>query len=123
MTGAEIRQLRVALGMDAQKFAQVLQVHPTTLYRWELTIGEVRIEPFQAQLIELLRQQTSARTKPADLGKALLTALLLGGAIYALYKLLEGSFSDEPEDHGGDPNSPKRPTARVMPRSQKRGRR
>jgi len=46
MTGTQVRELRAALSLDPTHFAQLLGVHPSTLYRWEAA-GDVsvRVEP------------------------------------------------------------------------------
>ncbi|MBI5536031.1 MAG: hypothetical protein HY898_25145 [Deltaproteobacteria bacterium] len=99
MTGTEIRQLRSSLGMDPTRFAQLLGIHPSSLYRWEAA-GElqIRVEPFQSQVLAALQQQVAQRQAPAqaDLGQAILAGLLIGGGLLGLYKLLEAVF-DEPK--------------------------
>jgi len=104
MTGAQVRELRAALRLDPTHFAQLLGVHPSTLYRWEAA-GDVpvRVEPFQQQILAVLQDQVAApRGANEDLGETILKGLLVGGAMFGLFKLLEAAFSDEqPRRTGG----------------------
>ena len=99
MTGAQIRQLRLAIRMDPAQFAQLLGIHASSVYRWEMAAdAEVRIEPFQRQILTALEDQLAQRAAPAqaDLGGAILKGLLIGGGLFGLFKLLEAVF-EEPE--------------------------
>jgi transcriptional regulator with XRE-family HTH domain len=90
MTGPGIKALREALGLDPYVFAKLLGVHVSTLYRWEQSRNEVRIDPLQAEILERLRV-TLAQKKRAEqkkLGDDILKALLVGGALVGLAALL-----------------------------------
>ncbi len=105
MNGAQVRELRQSLKMEPTHFAQLVGVHPSTLYRWEAA-GEmaIRVEPFQQQIMAVLKQQTgSPQSKASEgIGDAIVKALLVGGAMFGLYKLLEAAFSeDQPRRTGG----------------------
>ncbi len=90
--GDRLRQLREELGMDPFQFALLLGVHVSTIYRWEgQGPGEVRMDPLQRQILQRTIEQfraTNAAEKEA-LGKAIVLALLGGGALLGLLKLLE----------------------------------
>ncbi len=99
VTGAQIRRLRSDLDMDAQQFASLLGVHPTTLYRWE-SAGDrqVRVDPLQLKLLVALDQEVAKRKTmkaKAELANTITTALLVGGGLFALFKLLQAVFPDE----------------------------
>lgn len=119
MTGTRVRELRTALRLDPTRFAQLLGVHPSTLYRWEAT-GDVpvRAEPLQRQLLAVLQDQIAA-PKGADenLGETISKGLLIGGAMFGLFKLLEAVFSgnEKPRLNGGAVALGKVPRARSSP--------
>lgn len=125
MTGEQIRELRDALRLDPAHFAQLLGVHPSTLYRWEAAgDGTVRVEPFQQQILAVLQGQVATpKAATEDLGDTILKGLLVGGAMYGLFKLLEAAFSeDQPRRTGGAvargkvPRPKSSPTRRRSPR-------
>lgn len=96
MRGAEIQQLRQSLGMSVPQFAQVLGVAHTTVYRWELSgTSDVKIDPMPLGILTQLRERLGRNPpkKNRDLGEDVAKALILGGAVFALYKILEASFS------------------------------
>ncbi len=101
MTGADVQAIRALLGADPTRFSQLLGVHPTTLYRWEARLGDVaKIEPFQLQILTVLKQQLEARRtseERARFAEAVLTGLLVGGGLFALFKLLQVAFDGAPE--------------------------
>jgi len=90
MAGPGIKVLREALGLDPYVFAKILGVHVSTLYRWEQTRGEVRIDPLHADILEKLHATLAAkkRAEQKQLGDAVLKALLVGGALVGLAFLL-----------------------------------
>lgn len=97
MTGTQVRKLRMAIRLGPAHFAQLLGVHPSTLYRWEAA-GDVpvRVEPFQQQILAVLQGQVAAPQRASeDLGETILNGLLVGGAMFGLYRLLEAAFSEE----------------------------
>jgi transcriptional regulator with XRE-family HTH domain len=118
MTGTQVRELRVALRLDPAHFAQLLGVHPSTLYRWEAA-GDVpvRVEPFQQQILAVLQGQVAApRGGNEDLGETILKGLLVGGAMFGLFKLLEAAFSeDQPRRTRGAVARGKVPRAKSSP--------
>lgn len=95
MTGNDIKGLRTELGMTSSAFATLLGVNPSTLYRWESEAeAEVKIDPNAARILAALQQARAAggtETLKATLGGA----LLIGGGLFALFKLLEYLFSDD----------------------------
>lgn len=105
MHGTDITRLRQALGLDASHFAQLIGVHPSTIYRWE-AMGDapIKIEPFQMQLLAVLTRQVNAVEAASSkaLGDAILQGILVGGATFGLFKLLEAVFAEpEPRRTGG----------------------
>lgn len=95
MTGNEIKGLRTELGMTSSAFATLLGVNPSTLYRWESEgEGEVKVDPNAARILAAL-QQARATGGSETLKTTLGGALLLGGGLFALFKLLEYVFSDD----------------------------
>jgi hypothetical protein len=109
MTGDSIRQIRTDLAMEPAQFAQLLGVHPSSLYRWENAgSAAVRIDPLQLQLLTVLQQQINDRAAQAraDLGKVILTGLLLGGGLLGLFYLLDAAYGDQrrPRESDADPS-------------------
>ncbi len=94
MTGNEIRSLRTSLGLSAQRFAELIGVHFTSVYRWESTgPKKVNLEPLQAALI--YRLQEKAETAPEATGEQLLQGLLVGGTLLGLAYLLSDLIESE----------------------------
>ncbi|WAS91921.1 helix-turn-helix domain-containing protein [Nannocystis punicea] len=97
-TGNAIRELREKLGMTPEQFAGLLGVHPSSLYRWEAKHDDVvRLDPMQLRILTALRDELNRKQHPreqAEWGQVLLTALLIGGGLFALFKLLEAVFDD-----------------------------
>ena len=91
MTGSEIRQTRVSLGLTASRFATVLGVHPSTVHRWE-SAGQATVPVEGIPLNVLLAlQQRVAHTpskEASDLGRRVAEALLVGGALAGLVLLI-----------------------------------
>nr|WP_128795578.1 helix-turn-helix domain-containing protein [Corallococcus coralloides] len=95
MTGTAIKELRGALAMSPGDFAQLLGVNPSTLYRWEAEgEGEVKPDPNATRILAALNQ-ARAKSGGENLKASLGTALLLGGGLFALFKLLELVFSSD----------------------------
>lgn len=95
-TGNAIRGLREALGMKSEQFAGLLGVHPSSLYRWEAKGDEaVRLDPMQLRILTVLRDELNRKPPEArtEWGEALLSALLVGGGLFALFKVLEAVFT------------------------------
>lgn len=93
MTGARVKELREALRLTRMHFSQILGCNVSTVYRWEAA-GEraVRIEPFQLQVLAVIQAQVKSTGAPSDLGDTILQALLTGGSLSGLFKLLESAF-------------------------------
>ena len=91
--------------MDLPRFAQLLGVHATTVYRWELAAGQaIRIEPLQLQLLSVLQQQLHERQRTAarnELAETITKGLLVGGTMLGLFKLLDAAFSGASERQTG----------------------
>lgn len=84
--------------MTADQFAALLGVHPATLYRWEAKGSEpVRLDPMQLRLLVALQEQAQQHQSDearSDWAQGLITALLIGGGLFALFKLLEAVFEN-----------------------------
>lgn len=99
LTGDLLRQLRQELGFDAFQFAHLLGVHVSTIYRWEAQgAGEVRMDPLQRQILygTVTRFRHTAPDRKEELGRAILTALLAGGALFGLMVLLQFLNEERP---------------------------
>lgn len=95
MTGDAIKELRTELGMTSSAFAQLLGVNPSTLYRWEAEGDkEVKTDPNAARILAAIQQARGLKGS-GDLKTTLGSALLIGGGLFALFKLLEHLFSDD----------------------------
>lgn len=95
-TGRSVRELREALRLTPQQFASLVGVSPSTISRWELAGNDVlRPEPLQLQLLTVIEQELGKRPTAGsrdafvdEIGRA----LLIGGGLLALYKLLDAMF-------------------------------
>ncbi len=91
MAGAEIRSIRERLGLSVIQFATVLGVHASTVHRWEAAGSEmVDVDGVAANVLIALRQRVAEEpdSSAKDAGRAVVEALLLGGALVALAALL-----------------------------------
>lgn len=99
MTGESIRHVRREIRMEPAQFAQLLGVHPSTLYRWENAgATQVRVEPLQRQLLTVLEQQLAERSSlraRAELSETILKGLLIGGGLLGLFYLLNAAFGGD----------------------------
>jgi len=92
-TGDTIRSLRDALGMTAGQFAALIGVHPATLYRWEAKKGgTARLDPMQHRLLAVIHERLQASVDRDEWTRVLRNDLLIGGGLYALYRLLSSVF-------------------------------
>jgi transcriptional regulator with XRE-family HTH domain len=106
MNGEQIRGLRESLGMTIAQFAQLMGVHATTAYRWEMAKGAAVLDPLHASLLLRLQQSLASRTTKAarkQWATALVTGVLLGGTLAGLAVLLA-----ELLPAGQPPSPPKR---------------
>ena len=91
--------------MTPDQFATLLGVHQATMYRWEAKGDEVvRLDPMQLRLLVALQDQAGKHRNPqarAEWAQALLAALLVGGGLFALFKLLEAVFDEDKSARGG----------------------
>jgi transcriptional regulator with XRE-family HTH domain len=95
-TGQSVRVLREALRLAPQQFASLVGVSPSTISRWELAGKDMlRPEPLQLQLLTVIEQELGKRPTAErrdafvdEIGRA----LLIGGGLLALYRLLDAAF-------------------------------
>lgn len=129
MTGDEVRWLRAQLGLTPQQLSDLIGASLSSVYRWESGGPKaIVIDPFQARLLGLLREQFVSReaSKQQELAKGIATGLLIGGGLLGLYHLLDSVFgeSDRPTRHerrtGGAAARPIRGRTRSSP-SKKKG--
>ncbi len=57
-TGKSVARLRRQLGLSVAKFAQQLDVSATSVYRWEATMGRLKLQPHPLAALAKLQQQT-----------------------------------------------------------------
>ena len=79
--------------------SQVLGVHPSTIYRWE-TAGPspVRVDQMQFQILAVVDREIGKRKTAegrAKLAEEILNGLIVGGGLFALFKILQAVFGDE----------------------------
>lgn len=61
LTGDQIRAVREKLGLDRVRFASILGVSTSSVYRWETSGPDaVRFDKLQADLLETLDARTAA---------------------------------------------------------------
>lgn len=95
-TAADVVALRQGLGLTRAQFASLVGVSASTVFRWESTLGVLNVDPMQRQIFAALQQQLAApNNQAAQLGQAVGKALLIGGGLFALYKLLEAVFDED----------------------------
>lgn len=93
IVGSDVRGVRRALGLSAPKFATVLGVHPSTVFRWEAAgDGSVPIEGIPLNVLTALRQRVSEEgldpEQVRDKGREVSDALVVGGVLLALGLLI-----------------------------------
>lgn len=93
MTGAEIKDIRDAMGMTREDFAQIFGVHTTTVYRWETNSSEIGKDAirFLTALRQILDRNGVVGTR---LGDDIRSALSMNGALRAIYVLLKHYFNE-----------------------------
>lgn len=97
-TGTSVRNLRTSLKLSASQMAQLLGTSVSTIYRWEKAgDGAIRVDPMQAKVLAALDQELKKRSalKTKELGETILTGLLIGGGLFALFKVLEAVYDDK----------------------------
>lgn len=86
-------QVREALGLGADVFAQLMGVNPSTVYRWETAAGAAeKAAPFQAALLVVLEELTH-RGHGAGLGAQITSAIQVGGSLRGLHLVLRAFYS------------------------------
>jgi putative transcriptional regulator len=90
MTGKQVLELRIKLGLSQAQLAQILGVHSLTVSKWERNI----LFP-TAHQEELLNSFAKARRAQKTIGDEVAELLLSAGVVVALYKLLQAAFGDE----------------------------
>lgn len=92
MTAAEIACIRTRMGLTQTQFAELLGVAASTVSRWERL---AKVDPMQARILEVIGLLEVRDAEAWDQTCAeLKQALLVGGGLFALYRLLSVAFSD-----------------------------
>lgn len=91
--GSRVKAIREALRLTSVQFAAVLGVHPTTVYRWEAAgDSDVPVDGVQWNVLSALSDRIEhdgqARAEARDVGAEVAKALLVAGAVVALFLLL-----------------------------------
>ncbi len=98
--GERVRSIRKALNLSVPQFATVVAVHPGTVHRWESAAGPVSIDGVAAGVLSALDQRVAGDAKadsdfqPDEVGRKVVRALVLGGALVALGLLIEELVGD-----------------------------
>jgi putative transcriptional regulator len=90
MTAAEVKAIRVELGLTQVQIGQLLGVHPLTVSKWERDDGKP--SPHQAAMLLSFRK---ARASQPDVGQVVAGLLVSAGVAFALYALLSAAFGEE----------------------------
>jgi hypothetical protein len=109
MTGIQLKDLREQVGMTIPNFSTLLGVHVGTVYRWEAAGGgQLNFDPLHERIIAHMNCEAAAKSLNARTkwGNDLVQALLIGGTLFALAKLLSSVTN--------------KPTRRRSPQSRKR---
>ena len=85
MGSKDIYKLRRGLGLNQDKFGQLLGIHPMTVSKWER--GVLTPKPYQLAMMEAFK--TAARKE--EIKKTLKNILVAAGVIAAVYLLLKCS--------------------------------
>jgi transcriptional regulator with XRE-family HTH domain len=94
VTGQEVQSIRKRLGLPVSKFAAVLGVHPSSVFRWEsrgdqaVPIEGIPLSVLSALRLRLAEEGDEAR-EAREAGRAVSDALIVGGALIALLLLIK----------------------------------
>jgi hypothetical protein len=90
VTGGSLQRLRRKLEIDPFALAALLGVHVSTVYRWEVTYGVLRIDPLQASILDEIRGHIDKVDDNGQrLGRVIKQGLIKGGGLRALLDVLE----------------------------------
>ncbi len=90
-----MRELRNRTGWTCLEWAVFLGVGQSTAYRWEQQADrEIRIDPMQAKILELLTGQIEQHGD--SIVREVQAAHLLRGGLYALYRVLRYAYEENP---------------------------
>tara|TARA_B100000678_G_scaffold232345_1_gene201215 strand:+ start:955 stop:1212 length:258 start_codon:yes stop_codon:yes gene_type:complete len=84
--------------MSAEAFADLIGVHYTTVYRWErYGPQQPNIDPHQMRILLTLQKEVNKRedSQAEAFGKGIATAILTGGSLFGLYKLLAAAYGGD----------------------------
>ena len=84
MTAAEIKGLRTKLNLSKEQFAQLFDVHPITVMRWEKEGDKTKPSPYQEALMDSFQKSAEEKEVQETLGKVLIGL----GIVAALFLLL-----------------------------------
>ena len=97
MTGTDVAQIRAQCGWSAQQLADLLGVHPSTIYRWESVEGEFAADPLQRDILITLQAlwRRSSSEQRLELRTTIDEARAKGGTLRALSALLNAIFTEQ----------------------------
>lgn len=99
MLGHDVLNLRLAMGLSPSALAEILGVHASTVYRWEAAGDRIiHVDSMQAKILAALSSEVSKRKaaeSQAEFGAAIGAAVLIGGGLFALFKVLEEVFDEK----------------------------
>jgi hypothetical protein len=104
VTGTEIANLRLCLGLSVQQFAALCGVTPASVYRWESSPDRnLSVDPFQTSVLGALETECVRRRPPRaqrDWGRTLAGAIAVGGSILAIGALAQALFGSRASTRG-----------------------
>lgn len=96
MYGDDVKRIRADYGLSALELAQLLGVHPSTVYRWEGCEWEdAKIDGAALRLLQVI--EDAWPTVPPGQVSA---DIRVGGGLYAMYRIL-GVFFGQPSTTDG----------------------
>jgi len=97
LTGDQIKEARVGLKLSQVQLANLVAVHPMTIYKWEnnLSVPERTQEQLLVGLYTVYEQERSKQAR-LDLGRAIGIALVTGGALLGLAAVFSALYPSKP---------------------------
>lgn len=95
MTGDTISKLRLKLDISLARFAELVGVAPSTVWRWECTKGDLRMDPGASRIVTLLMCEVEQRTPEECMrfSRDITEALVLGGGLRALWVVMRSAYA------------------------------
>lgn len=95
MTGPTVKQLRLQLNLNLARFAELVGVAPSTVWRWEGTVGALHVDPGASRILAMLMNEVEQRTPEecAQFSRNIAEALVLGGGLKALWVVMRSAYA------------------------------